>query len=241
MLDWLRRDPARPHVVSVGGSELPLVIRRLANARRMTMRLAPDGSEVRISMPNWGRTADAVAFAKARSDWLSRQQAALPEPTPLAPGAVLPFRGETLVLTHVARAARKPRPDGQALVIGGPLEGMERRIKTWLQAEARALLEADLAHYCQLAGRPAPRLALSNAQRRWGSCAANGAIRINWRLIMAPDFVRRSVVAHEVAHLVHFDHSPRFHGLLADLFEGDLAAANRWLKRQGRSLYAHFG
>ena len=38
--------------------------------------------------------------------------------------------------------------------------------------------------------------------------------RINWRLVMAPDPVRRSVVAHEVAHLVHFDHSPAFHALL---------------------------
>ncbi|MFA7587072.1 MAG: M48 family metallopeptidase, partial [Novosphingobium sp.] len=66
-------------------------------------------------------------------------------------------------------------------------------------------------------------------------------IRINWRLIMAPDPVRRSVVAHEVAHLVHFDHSPRFHALLADLFEDDLSAANEWLKREGRNLYAWFG
>jgi len=52
--------------------------------------------------------------------------------------------------------------------------------------------------------------------------------------------VRRSVVAHEIAHLVHFDHSQRFHGLLGDLYEGDLAAANRWLKREGRSLYTVF-
>jgi predicted metal-dependent hydrolase len=58
---------------------------------------------------------------------------------------------------------------------------------------------------------------------------------------MAPDAVRRSVVAHEVAHLTHFDHSPAFHAHLEALFEGDLPAANRWLKREGRSLYAHFG
>jgi predicted metal-dependent hydrolase len=58
---------------------------------------------------------------------------------------------------------------------------------------------------------------------------------------MAPDPVRRSVVAHEVAHLVHFDHSPRFHAFLGDLFEGDLPAANAWLKREGRSLYLPFG
>ena len=58
---------------------------------------------------------------------------------------------------------------------------------------------------------------------------------------MAPDEVRRSVVAHEVAHLVHFDHSPAFHALLARLHGPGLPAADRWLKSQGRSLYLHFG
>jgi hypothetical protein len=29
--------------------------------------------------------------------------------------------------------------------------------------------------------------------------------------------------------------------LLGQLFEGDLRAANRWLKREGRGLYALFG
>jgi predicted metal-dependent hydrolase len=64
---------------------------------------------------------------------------------------------------------------------------------------------------------------------------------MNWRLAMAPDEVRRSVVAHEVTHLVHFDHSPRFHAMLGDLFEGDLNGANRWLKRHGRGLYGPLG
>jgi hypothetical protein len=58
---------------------------------------------------------------------------------------------------------------------------------------------------------------------------------------MAPDAVRRSVVAHEVAHLVHFDHSPRFHAFLERIFEGDIDAANRWLKAHGRGLYAILG
>jgi predicted metal-dependent hydrolase len=66
-------------------------------------------------------------------------------------------------------------------------------------------------------------------------------VRLNWRLVMAPDDVRRSVVAHEVAHLVHFDHGMRFHALLGQIYEGEIAAANRWLKREGRSLYASFG
>ncbi|MFD2578402.1 YgjP-like metallopeptidase domain-containing protein [Novosphingobium colocasiae] len=56
-----------------------------------------------------------------------------------------------------------------------------------------------------------------------------------------PDAVRRSVVAHEVAHLIHFDHSPAFHAALAELFEGSVDEANRWLSRQGRTLYLPFG
>ena len=58
---------------------------------------------------------------------------------------------------------------------------------------------------------------------------------------MAPDMVRRSVVAHEVAHLVHFDHSAEFHAMLGEIYEHDIRAANRWLKRNGRQLYALLG
>ena len=51
----------------------------------------------------------------------------------------------------------------------------------------------------------------------------------------------RAVIAHEVAHLVHFDHSPGFHAFLGELFEGEVEAANAWLKKEGRGLYAFFG
>jgi predicted metal-dependent hydrolase len=101
-------------------------------------------------------------------------------------------------------------------------------------------MEADLLHYCTAAEVAAPRLRLSRARRRWGSCSSDGTVRINWRLVQAPDHVRRSVVAHEVAHLVHFDHSREFYALFARIFDGDATAADKWLKTQGRSLYAQF-
>ncbi|MBB4860684.1 putative metal-dependent hydrolase [Novosphingobium chloroacetimidivorans] len=241
MLDWLRRDPRAVPTLAVAGRELPIVVRRLDRARRMTMRLAPDGSEVRISIPTWARSAEALAFARSRQSWLERQLTALPSPSPLGPGTTIRFRGEPLTIRHEASARRRPVLDDGALTVGGPLTAIEARVGRWLQAEARTLLTRDLEHYCTRAGRPVSALALSNARRRWGSCAANGAIRINWRLIMAPDTVRRSVVAHEVAHLLHFDHSPAFHACLATLFEGDVGAANDWLKREGRGLYRTFG
>jgi len=241
MLDWLRRDPNAPPSVDLGDRTLPVAIRRLAHARRITLRLAPDGSEARVSMPRWGRTQDALDFARSRADWLAAQIAALPARQEVGHGSTIAFRGQMLAIVHMPSARRRPELIGQSLRIGGPVETLAPRLRRWLEAEARTLLAEDLAHYCARAGRAPAKLSLSNAQRRWGSCGPQGSIRINWRLVMAPDFVRRSVVAHEVAHLDHFDHSPRFHARLSELFEGDVAEANRWLRREGRKLYAACG
>jgi len=251
MIDWLRRPPwgapakspaqPAPRLLQVGARELPLVIRRLRAAKRMTLRLAPDGSEVRISIPTWGRVGDAEAFARDRAPWLARHLAALPEPARLEPGGEVPFRGEMLELAWHETAPRRPVAGNGQVRVGGPRDGVPARLRKWLEREALDLIAQDLAHYCARAGQPVPALGLSRAQRRWGSCAASGTIRINWRLVMAPDFVRRSVVAHEVAHLAHFDHSPAFHAALAGIYDGPLDEANRWLKVHGRGLYRLFG
>ena len=241
MIDWLRRHPREMPTIDLGKVRLPVVVRRHASAKRMTLRLSPDGSEVRVTIPQWGRSADALAFAQAKHDWLGEQLAALPVALPVSHGATILYRGEPVMIRHDPAAPRRPALAQGEVAVGGPESGVQARLRRWLEAEARALFTQDLAHYCARANKPQPGLSISSAQRRWGSCGPKGSIRINWRLIMAPDPVRRSVVAHEVAHLVHFDHSPRFHALLGDLFEGDLAEANRWLKQEGRSLYAPFG
>lgn len=244
MLDWLRRSPADP-VLELAQGPLPITIRRHARATRLTMRLAPDGSEVRITLPRWGSTRDALAFAAERTSWVEAQLARLPQVVEVAPGMQLAFRGQPVLLDWQAKAPRRPQLAGETLQLGGPHSSVAPRVRRWLEGEALRHLADDLAFYCNRADQPTPQLRLSRAQRRWGSCTGERAtgrcIRINWRLIMAPDPVRRSVVAHEVAHLTHFDHSPGFYALLDRLYESDLAEADHWLKREGRSLYAAFG
>ena len=240
MIDWLRSASEDP-VIEVAGRELPVAIRRHARAKRLTMRLAPDGSEVRVTLPRWCRTSDALVFARARADWLERQLSAVPQGAPPVPGGKLRYRGEGLLIAWDKAHRRTPRLDGARVLVGGPEESLPVRLQRWLEGEARELLAEDLAFYCERAGRIAPQLRLSRAQRRWGSCSDRAAIRINWRLVQAPNHVRRSVVAHEVAHLAHFDHSPAFHAELGRLFEGDIRNADRWLKEHGRELYATFG
>lgn len=245
MIDWLKRAAIDPEI-DLGGVNVPIVLRRHKTARRLTLRLAPDGSEVRITLPGWAHGNEAIAFAHARRDWLSQQHARLPRRAVPGPGSTITFRGEPLRIDWQERAARRPALRSGALILGGPASGLEQRVKRWLEREALRLYETDLAEYSAAAALAPVPVALSRAQRRWGSCSDGGRtgqsrIRINWRLIQAPDFVRRSVVAHEVAHLVHFDHSPAFHALLGSIYEGQISAADRWLKDHGRSLYASFG
>ncbi|WP_239807371.1 M48 family metallopeptidase [Croceicoccus hydrothermalis] len=239
-----RRTPPATHMrgsVPLPDGPLPLVVRRHPTARQMTLRLSPDGGEARVSIPRFGALDDGVRFATARADWLAAQRAKRPQPLVIADGAALPFRGRVLRVTRDAARPRRPVVDGEVLWCGGSADGIEARIRRWMEEEALRLMTADVADFCARAAIPAPPVRLSRAQRRWGSCARDGTIRLNWRLVMAEDAVRRSVAAHEVAHLVHFDHSPAFHALHARIFDGDLARADRWLNEQGRTLYAAFG
>ena len=250
LIEWLRRDPRATAPaplpgpaprIEVAGRSLPIELKRHARAKRLTLRLAPDGEAVRITMPRWGRSAEALAFAEARRQWLAAQLAKVPpRRDPVASGKLL-YRGRDIAIDWQSDSPRTPRIDGDTLRLGGPREGLEQRLIRWLEREALARFAEDGAHYCARAGQAVPDIRLSRARRRWGSCSSQGVLRLNWRLVQAPDAVRRSVVAHEVAHLVHFDHSPAFHALLGEIFDGDLDAANRWLARHGRTLYASFG
>ena len=244
MIDWLRgssvKKPLDPEI-DLGGQRVPIVLKRLRSARRLTLRLAPDGSEVRITLPAWAEGREAIAFAHSRTQWLADQLARMPKRAAPTPGGEVRYRGQVLRLEWDARAARRPAIAGDVLQIGGPESGIEARLKRWLEAEALRLAEGDMRDYCAAAGLDPVPVGLTRAQRRWGSCSDMNRIRINWRLVQAPDFVRRSVVAHEVAHLVHFDHSSAFHALLARIFEGEIAVADRWLKEHGRGLYSSFG
>lgn len=240
MIDWLRKDILQPEI-ELCGRLLPIELRRHPTARRLTLRLASDGSAVRITMPRWCASREAIAFAHARRIWLAAQLAKVPERRDPVAARQITYCGRQIAIAWDEHAPRKPELRGDTLHIGGPRDTLAKRLSRWLENESQRHFEDDATFYCTRARLPAAQVRLTRAKRRWGSCSSEGVLRLNWRLIQAPDHVRRSVVAHEVAHLVHFDHSPAFHNLLDQLFEDDLDAANRWLSQHGRSLYATFG
>ena len=127
--------------------------------------------------------------------------------------------------------------EGAILSLSGPVETIPRRVEAWLKRTALGLLEQETAEYAAKAGVSVTQVAIGDARGRWGSCASSGVIRYSWRLLLAPGFVRRATVAHEVAHRVHMHHGPAFHALAAELLGSDPAPARAWLRAHGVGLH----
>lgn len=210
---------------------------RSARARRVRLSVDPRSGRIRLTVPVRASVNKALAWAEEQRGWIENQQAKLPRSCPFEPGGRVPYGDESLEIVWPAHAARTVKRVGDALHIGGPREGMERRLENWLRREALRILSAETAEYAEKAGVKVTRVAVGDPRARWGSCASSGAIRYSWRLILAPAFVRRATVAHEVAHRVHMDHSPAFHAVVARIFGEDPTPARAWLRAHGSGLH----
>lgn len=218
------------------GLPWPVELRIHPRARRLRLALDEPRGLIRLTVPRRVSRAVALDWARQQSVWVEAQLARIEPTEPLVAGAMIPFDGGDLKLCWDKSAPRTPRLAGSILTCGGPSDRFGDRIARWLRGEARMrLVEETRTLTARHAITDAP-VSVSDAGTRWGSCSASGAIRYNWRLILAPPDVRAYVVAHEVAHRVHLNHGPRFHALQAELYDGDVGAARLALRRIGPRL-----
>jgi predicted metal-dependent hydrolase len=220
-----------------GEARRPLVVRRIAHARRMRLSIDPRTGDVRLTLPRRASERKALAWAEAHRGWIEAQLAKLPVPRRIAPGGTIPFRGEDLVIDWSPDHSRIVRIDGDRLTVGGPPEALGRRMVAWLRREALRQLEAETRTLAAAHGITIGRVSIGDPKARWGSCSSRGDIRYSWRLILAPPFVLSSTVAHEVAHRLHMDHSPDFRAAEKRLYGRDPAPARDWLRAHGAGLY----
>ena len=209
--------------------------RRSSRARRVSLRIDTRAALVVVTLPpRAGRTA-GMALLMDHAAWVAERLAALPEPTPFADWAVVPLNGVEHRIRHVARARGGVRVERGEILVPGERELVPRRVAEFFRAEARRRLLALVQQKAALAGVAPRRLTVKDTRSRWGSCAASGSLAFSWRLVMAPRFVQDYVTAHEVAHLRHMDHGPRFWGLVGQLTPHTDAAV-AWLRKHGAKL-----
>jgi len=204
---------------------VPYQLRR--SRRRRTLGLTVTASEVRIHAPSWTPRAEIESYVRQQHDWLhrawTRMQARVPQ-TDAAPASEVRYLGRTLRLDIRPSLFGEVQRHGDTLRVHAPLDAdIASLIRAWLHVRATRLLAWRLARIARKLGRAPSRFALSNAQTQWGSCTRRGHVRLNWRLVQAPLTLIDYVAAHELAHLVHLDHSPRFWAQVADLCPEALA------------------
>lgn len=181
--------------------------------RRLTLTIDERG--LRIGAPRLLPLSEIEAFVHTHADWVLKkldEHAARTAPRHLAirDGATIPYLGGEAGV-RVTAGANRALWDGDSLVLaarpGADLYALARR---GLQRRALELFGVRLAAIAASAGMAVPPLALSSARTRWGSCSRHSGIRLNWRLIHLPVALIDYVAAHELAHLVEMNHSPRF-------------------------------
>jgi len=219
-----------PRTMTLAGQPIDY---RLIRARRRTIGMEVDLSGLTVRAPRWVTLSEieealderAQWIVKALAEWRARRRDVMPREW--KSGAPILYRGRELALEVFPARRMHVAPDMFNLTVLHPRAQDEAQVAElvgkWLRDEAWTLVAPRVHAYAGRVTKTAPVLRLSNARSEWGSCNARGEIRLNWRLVQLPPSLAEYVVAHEVAHLIELNHSPRFWALVETLIPGHVA------------------
>ena len=207
---------------------------RLVRAKRRSIGMDVGLAGLTVRASRWVTVREIESTLSEHTSWIMRQLAWWRErrrdvlPQQWTSGAPILYRGRELTLAIHPAPAKEIAADLLNLTVLHPSPHDERTVAAfvmrWLKDEALRLVLPLVAASAARITDSTPPVALSNARGEWGSCNRKGEIRLSWRLVHLPPGLAHYVVAHEVAHLVELNHSPRFWALVESLFPGHAAA-----------------
>ena len=218
----------------LGTADIPYVFKRVPRRRHVHILVNEEGTiEVRAPWRFSQRKAREVL--RENAEWVLKAvdaaRARLAERPRLVTGTVLPLLDGSVRLeirpraqidlfecarTWRGRAERR----GKVLRVGTASlgeAGLRALIERWYRREAATHLAGRVEHYASRLGVRPSRVTVRGQRSRWGSCSARGTVSLNWRLMMVPSPLADYVVVHELCHLRHMDHSPRFWAMVGDV------------------------
>ncbi|HLA34259.1 MAG TPA: SprT family zinc-dependent metalloprotease [Rhodocyclaceae bacterium] len=222
--------PTPTHAIQIDGELVPYRLNR--NAKRLSLRI--DARGLRVAAPPNIALPTIEDFIQRHGQWVRRKlnERLPPHAQPILcieDGVRLVVLGRETTI-RILPGANRSRWLADTLILearrDADLASLAQRA---LHKQALRHFQHRLADYCARLAVPTPKLGLSSAQTRWGSCSLVGGIRLNWRLIFLPLSLSDYVVAHEVAHLLEMNHGPRFWATVASIHP-PWEAARRQLK-----------
>jgi len=217
----------------MAGFELQL--KRIRTARSLKVRILSDG-RVLVTAP-YGVSRDYINdFLANHQDWITRQHQQT-----MAQLQSLPSRRERLLFRgkayhfrlNVSRTRQsRLKFEGDNIVVtamGEAHSEVRQVIEKAYRRLASQRFEQRVPLLGDLVGKNIRQVTIRSQRSRWGSCSSQQTISLNWRLIMAPDWVSDYVIYHELAHLTWMNHSHSFWQLLSGYYP-KYRQAEKWLK-----------
>ncbi|UTW12666.1 M48 family metallopeptidase [Marinobacterium rhizophilum] len=199
---------------------------RVVRSKRKSAAIQINADAVLVRVPQWVSAQWVDDFVQSRREWVLRhldrqqiQQAA--HGIEIVQAGLIPWRGRDYRLSWARGAASGVRVQGDELQVTlsrrirrPEAEATGTLVQQWLIQQATQQLVPRLQELGRQSGLVPAGVSIRNFRRRWGSCDSQGRIALNWRLIMARPDAADYVLIHELCHLRHFDHSPRFWALV---------------------------
>ncbi|WP_107860487.1 M48 family metallopeptidase [Neisseria cinerea] len=216
------------------GMELTIEIKRRA---KKNLIIRPIGTHtVSISVP-------PCFSVSALNRWLYENEAVLRRTLAKTPPHNTANRLPEHIWFHGRQLTLTAHQDTQILLMPSEIRVPEDThdkqaalLATFLKRQAQSYLLPRLEHHaCTTQLFPASS-SLTSAKTFWGVCRKTTGIRLNWRLVGAPEYVADYVCIHELCHLAHADHSRAFWALTRR-FAPYADKAKQWLKDCGRELF----
>ena len=214
--------------VRVGDTTIEYEVRR-SKRRKKTVHFMVERGIVVVVVPSDAKPGAIRRAVRDRAAWIINKLSQAPSEglhKRFVNGESLPYLGEDVRIA--VRLADVPSPeirldDGRFRVALPPNLRGKRRYEAMRQAFIEWYFERALDQVAECVDRWWPKLGrgeksqvlIRNQRRRWGSCASDGTIRINWRIVMLEPALIECIVVHELAHLSVRNHSTDFKKLMA--------------------------
>jgi predicted metal-dependent hydrolase len=212
-------------------------------ARRLALRLDSTGRKVNLVVPPRASLDKATQFAFLHQDWIKEQLSTTPEHIAFTDGILIPVMGLDRTLRIIRDPAHKRTSielSENEITVHTNKDDPSTRLIRFLKEEAKKQLEILSREKAALIGKKIAGINVRDTKSRWGSCSADGNLSFSWRLVFAPAEAFDYVVAHEIAHLVHMNHGPKFWALCAELCS-DYGKGKRWMRTNGQLLMRYGG
>ena len=214
----------------------PIKIKKSKRALRITLRVSQMTGEVRVTVPSNIKFKTLTDFINKNLGWIEGNLAKIEPFVHLSVGSSLPLHGLLRTIDIDPILDDSYELDGNRLNLCKTESLLGTQIKKVLKHLSEDYFHEKCLDYSRKLRVNYSKISLKDPRSRWGSCSSMGHLMFSWRLIMAPPEVSAYVAAHEVAHLVHMDHSSKFWRTV-HLVCPNYNEHRRWLKLNGKDLH----